>query len=589
MISRDNAAFKDDSHMLDFDAELTTVPCQLKQDDSGWCARDTYIPRFAVGRKHFAPHIYPDKKTEVHFQDADYFFTEYWDALSAFLLVRVAGPVTFGFSLQIETDEHFCGTGERFYRIDLFGRSIDLVNENAHGVNTPRSYKNVPFLLSSRPYGVFVHSAAKMKLDIGAHSSRSLQWFVEEDNLDIFFIGGGSFQQIIQNYQKITGFPSMPPLWSFGTWMSRCTYESEQEVSQIAKRLREENYPVDVLHLDPGWFAEDWANNWWKCSWTFNLKAFPDPSRFMQHMRQQGFHISIWIYGFINPEVELSKTARENEYVGKITDPDTGVEWGDTLDFSNPDTIKWYKDLLKPLLRFGVATFKTDFGENIDESAIYKNIAPPKYRNLFGHLFQKATWETIAEMTGEPIIWARSGWAGSQRYPIHWSADCSSTFDGVANSLWGGLQIGLSGFAFWSHDIGGFYALKDAMTVKPDEILYLRWTQHGVFSSHMRYHGLTPREPWEYPGVADIVRQWLRFRYSLIPYIVAESDRCCKSGLPLLRALVFDWTDDPAVWCISDQYLFGSDFMICPVFNKSGIRNVYLPEGKWNGRKQPAR
>jgi alpha-D-xyloside xylohydrolase len=575
-ISQEDTDFDDDTPMLQMDPTVSAAACQLAEKSNTWRVSDATTARFIAGEQHFAPSIFPDSVTEVQFQDADYFFTEYWDALATLLLSRADGSVTIGFSLRIDGNEHFCGTGERFHRIDLFGRQIDLVNENAHGLNTQRSYKNIPFLLSSRPYGVFVHSTAKMKLDVGAHSSRSLQWLVEDDVLDIFFVGGGSFQRIIQNYQKLTGFPSMPPLWSFGSWMSRCTYESDAQVTSIAERLRREKYPMDILHIDTGWFKTEW-----KCDWTFSQERFPDPPDFFKRMRQKGFRISLWEYPYVSRDLEISKTALANNYVGEPTEPDTAVEWGDTIDFTNPAAVSWYKGLLKRLLQMGAVTFKTDFAENIDEYARYQNIDAQKYRNLFSLLYQKATWEAIDEVTGEPFNWARSGWAGAQKYPVHWSADCSSTFDGVINSLWGGLHLGLSGFAFWSHDIGGFYAIEDVMKVKPTEELYMRWTQHGVFSSHMRYHGMTPREPWEYPHVADLVREWLRLRYALLPYILAQSQQCCANGLPFLRALVFDWTDDPAVWTVSDQYLFGDAFMICPVFNPAGVRNVYLPEGDW--------
>ena len=576
MITRTEKEFNDETPMIEMHPSMKMVECHLKQEKDGWLVSDSTRDRFKADSKYFSPEILPDDKTHIKFQGADYFFTEYWDALSAIFLIREDGSVTMGISLKVEADEHFCGTGERFDRIDLFGQQIDLVNENAHGVNSRRTYINIPFLLSSHPYGIFVHSTAKMKLDIGCHSSRSLQWLVEDDELDMFFIGGGNFQKIILNYQKITGFPKMTPLWSFGCWMSRCTYQSDEEVTQIAERLRDEKFPMDVLHLDTGWFATEW-----KCDWTFSKERFPDPEGFFKRMRDQGFRISLWEYPYVSPDVELSKTVREKGYVGKVTDPANAVEWGDTLDFTNLEAVEWYKSQLERLLKMGATTFKTDFGENIDETAIYENTDAQKYRNLFALLFQKATWEAIDATTGEPFNWARSGWAGSQRYPLHWSADCSSTFDGVTNSLWGGLQLGLSGFAFWSHDIGGFYTIEDFMNRKPSEVLYLRWTQHGVFSSHMRFHGLTPREPWEYPSISNILREWLRFRYALLPYILSESKKCCENGLPMIRALVFEWMDDPAIWNISDEYLFGDAFLVCPVFNDSGVRNVYLPEGKW--------
>jgi len=568
--------FSDDTPMMQLDDDVRALPAVVEQRDGEWLISDRNGVRLRIGPGPFAPRLKPDRSVDVEFMDRDYFFTQYWDALPLFWLEREDGPVTVGMALRIDENEHFCGTGERFDRIDLFGRSIDLINENGHGVNSRRTYKNIPLLLSSRPYGLFVHSSAKMRLDIGRHSSRSLQWLIEDDVLDAFFIGGASFGEILHSYRQMTGFPQMPPLWSYGAWMSRCTYESDRQVTAIANRLRDEEYPMDILHLDTGWFATEW-----KCDWTFSKERFPDPEDFFRRMREMGFRISLWEYPYVSPDVAISKIAREKEYVGVSRNPDCAVEWGDTLDFSNPNAVSWYQGMLKRLLEMGAATFKTDFGENIDDSAIYQNITAAKYRNLFSLLYQKATWEIIEKTSGEPFNWARAGWAGSQRYPVHWSADCSSTWDGVAQSLWGGLHLGLSGFAFWSHDIGGFYTIEDFIKRKPDPDLFVRWTQHGVFSSHMRFHGMTPREPWEYPSVAAILRQWLRFRYALLPYLISESKKCCVNGLPVLRALVFDWSHDPAVWSVSDQYLFGDSFLVCPVFNEKGVRDVYLPEGEW--------
>ena len=229
----------------------------------------------------------------------------------------------------------------------------------------------------------------------------------------------------------------------------------------------------------------------------------------------------------------------------------------------------------------GASAIKADFGESIDTQAIYKEATAARYGHLFPLLYQRAVWEITHRVTGENIEWARSGWAGSQRYPLHWGGDSACTFDGLAGTICGGMHLGLSGFGFWSHDVPGFYGVPRFMTTKPSPELYIRWTQVGTFTSHIRYHGSTPREPWEYPSVSDIARQWLRLRYALLPYLLAQGEQCCRSGYPMFRSLIIEWPDDPLAWEVSDQYMLGDSFLVCPVLNLSGQRNVYLPDAKW--------
>jgi alpha-D-xyloside xylohydrolase len=430
--------------------------------------------------------------------------------------------------------------------------------------------------MSSRRYGLFAHSTARMRLDIGHHSTRAVQWLLEDDALDMFFIGGGTPERVLFNYRSITGFPKMPPVWSFGAWMSRMTYHSDKEVSAIAARLREEEYPFDVLHLDTGWFATEW-----KCDWTFSKERFPDPPDFFRRMRKQGFRVSLWQYPYVNRDLPLAKLALEDGYVGRPTDPASGVGLGYTIDFTNPAAVAWYQGMLEKLLKMGASAIKADFGESIDTRAIYKGATGAMYGHLFPLLYQRAVWEITNKVRGENIEWARSGWAGSQRYPVHWGGDSASTFDGLAGTICGGMHFGLSGFGFWSHDIPGFYGIPNFMTTRPSPELYIRWTQVGTFTSHMRYHGATPREPWEYPSVSNLARQWLRLRYALLPYLLTQAEECCRSGYPMFRSLVIEWPDDATVWGLSDEYMLGGAFLVCPVLNSSGERDVYLPAAKW--------
>jgi alpha-D-xyloside xylohydrolase len=577
-ITRTKQPFTDESPMLEWSSAMMQTPARLNKDDSVWVVSSKGMARFKTGPRDFAPVISPDGVVSIEFQGRDHFDASrgQWDSLAVLFLDRACGPATTGISLYLHPGEHFCGTGERFDRIDLFGRQIDLVNVDALGVNNDRAYKNIPFLMSSRRYGLFAHSTVRMRLDIGHHSTRAVQWLLEDDVLDMFFVGGGTPERVLFNYRSITGFPKMPPVWSFGAWMSRMTYHSDKEVSGIAARLRKEQYPFDVLHLDTGWFSQEW-----KCDWTFSNERFPDPPDFFRRMREQGFRVSLWQYPYINRDLPLAKLALERGFVGRPTDPTSGVGLGYTIDFTNPAAVAWYQGMLERLLEMGASAIKADFGESIDTRATYKGATAEEYGHLFPLLYQRAVWEVTNKVRGENIEWARSGWAGSQRYPVQWGGDSACTFDGLTGTICGGMHLGLSGFAFWSHDVPGFYGVPNFMETKPSPELYIRWTQVGTFTSHMRYHGTTPREPWEYPSVSDIARQWLRFRYALLPYLLTQAEQCCRRGYPMFRSLVIEWPDDATVWAVSDEYMLGDAFLVCPVLNSSGERDLYLPPGKW--------
>ena len=486
-------------------------------------------------------------------------------------------------SFRCDANECFVGTGERFRKMDLSGQTFQLKNQDGQGVNNRRCYKNIPFYLSSRGYGVFYHTSYYSKLSLADHSTRSVQFLCDRATLDAFLIGGSTPEQILRAYRMLTGFPAMPPLWSFGIWMSRMTYFSADEVEDICHRLREEHYPCDVIHLDTGWFRQDWL-----CEWKFNPERFPDPEGFIRHLGEQGFKVSLWQLPYIAKGAEQLEEAKANQYIGPLVHEQanegsnfSALDYAGTIDFTNPEATRWYQSLLRDLLHMGVKCIKTDFGENIHMDAVYRNMTPAQLNNLYALLYQKAAYEVTKEETGDGIIWARAGWAGCQRYPLHWGGDSASSWDGMAGSLRGGLHLGLSGFAFWSHDVPGFHSVPDFMNSPLDTNIYIRWTQFGVFTSHMRYHGTCKREPWHYPAIAPLVKKWWRLRYRLIPYIIDQSEKACKSGMPLVQALLLRHPHDRQCWHIDDEYYFGHDFLVCPVMSGDNRRDIYLPEGIW--------
>ena len=527
--------------------------------------------------------LYPDGDKEIRLAAYDHFSPPRYDALPLAFCKTEGQRDRATLSFECKHDECFAGTGERFMKMDLSGQTFFLKNQDGQGVNNRRTYKNIPFYLSNRMYGTFYHTCAYSKLSLAGHSSRSVQYLNDQPRIDAFIIGGDSIEEIIRGYRDLTGYPTMPPLWSFGVWMSRMTYFSADEVNGICDRLREEHYPCDVIHLDTGWFKTDWL-----CEWKFNEERFPNPPAFIKQLKDKGFRVSLWQLPYVAENAEQIDEARENDYIGPLTKQQASegsnfstLDYAGTIDFTYDKATEWYKGLLKRLLDMGVKCIKTDFGENIHMDAVYKNMKPELLNNLYALLYQKAAYEITKEVTGDGIVWARAAWAGCQRYPLHWGGDSCSSWDGLAGSLKGGLHFGLSGFAFWSHDVPGFHTLPNFMNGIVDDKVYVRWTQFGVFTSHIRYHGTNKREPWHYPNIAPIVKKWWNLRYALIPYILQESLIATQSGHSIIEALVFQYPHDHTAWHIDDEYFFGHDFLVAPVMNSEDSRDVYLPEGKW--------
>ncbi len=525
----------------------------------------------------------PDGRQWVDLSSYDQFLPQLPDTVGLGFL-ETDGEVTRSFfALHAGPTERFCGTGERFARMDLAGQTLCLVNEDALGVNNRRAYKNIPFYMSSVGYGLFMHSSAAMTFSLAHQSTRSAATLVEGASLDVFLFAG-SPRKILADYRSLTGKPPALPRWSYGIWMARMTYFSAEEVREVVERLRTEGYPVDVIHLDTGWFRKDW-----KCEWAFSEERFPDPAGFAREMMEQGIRMSLWQTPKISKGTLRYEEAVEKGYLAPVREKEgedsnfSGErDQSGCIDFSNPDAARWYQGLLKELLDMGYAAIKTDFGEEIGENADYRGLPYRLLRNRYALLYQRAAFEITLEMKGQGIIWARSAWAVAQQYPVHWSGDAAATWDGMAGCLRGGLHLGLSGFAYWSHDVPGFHGIPDFMNSGPDDELYIRWTQFGVFSSHLRYHGTSPREPWHgSESTQKIVRSWWRLRYALIPYMERECGQAIETGRPFLCALLLEHPEDPTCWQIDDQFYAGRDILVAPVMNAEGTRNVYLPGGTW--------
>jgi alpha-D-xyloside xylohydrolase len=467
-------------------------------------------------------------------------------------------------------EEKIFGCGESFSRLDKHGQKMVLWTDDANGVQNPEMYKPIPFFMSSNGYGMFMHTSTPITCDFGQSFNGVNTLMIGDDQLDLFIFIGDP-KEILNEYTNITGKAPMPPLWSFGFWMSRITYSSESEVRDVAAKLRENKIPADVIHLDVGWFQTDWRSDF-----KFSKDRFADPRKMISDLKKDGFHISLWQLPYFVPKNKLFPEIVEKGLY--VKDAKGNLPYDDAIiDFSNPKAVNWYQQHIDTLLKMGVGAIKVDFGEAAPPEGLYASGRTGFYEhNLYPLRYNKAIADITKKETGENIIWARSAWAGSQRYPIHWGGDAENTSTAMLATLRGGLSFGLSGFAFWSHDIGGF-------VLKSPEDLYRRWTPFGFLTSHTRAHGAPPKEPWAYGKTfLDEFRLSDNMKYELMPYVYAQAKQCTELGLPMVRALFVEYPKDAGSWLIEDEYLFGADILVAPFFHDSTYeRDVYLPKGSW--------
>jgi len=489
-----------------------------------------------------------------------------------FAFVRRAADYSrsVGAVFELSPDEKIFGCGESFTSLDKYGQKVNLYTCDPNGVETPGMYKPIPFFLSSRGYGMFMHTSAPITCDFGQSYGATTKLLIGDESLDLFLFVGPP-KAVLDAYTDLTGKAPMPPLWSFGLWMSRITYFSEQDGREVAAKLRQNRIPTDVLHFDTGWFETDW-----RCDYEFAPSRFKDPENMIADLRADGFRTCLWQLPYFVPK---NKLFPEIVQQGLHVKNDKGnIPYEDAvLDFTNPATIAWYEGHIRSLLDMGVAAIKVDFGEAAPYHGLYANGRTGFYEhNLYPLRYNRIVSNLTEAVHDERIIWARSAWAGSQRYPLHWGGDAETSDMGMEAQLRGGLSLGLSGFSFWSHDIGGF-------TRRTPEELYRRWLPFGALSSHTRCHGQPPKEPWDYgTDFEDYFRRVMEMKYQLMPYVYAQAKMASEQGLPMVRALFVEYPDDPGAWLVDDAYLFGADILVAPLFEGGQTaRDVYLPGGEW--------
>lgn len=482
--------------------------------------------------------------------------------------------------LNIGVGELLYGTGERFTPFVKNGQTVEIYNEDG-GTSTEQAYKNIPFYISNKGYGVLVNHPERVSFEFGTENVTKAAFSVEGGSLDYFFFNGPTMKDVLTRYTDLSGKPTLPAPWTFGLWLSTSftTNYDEETVMSFIDGMLDRGIPLRTFHFDCFWMK---AFRWTDFVW--DEKVFPDPAGLLSRIKAKGLNICVWINPYIGQESILFAEGMEKGYFIKRLNGDVW-QWDmwqpgmALVDFTNPEACKWYQDKLEALLDMGVDCFKTDFGERIPVNCVYHDGSDPKkMHNYYTYLYNKVVFELLEKKRGkgEAVLFARSATVGGQKFPVHWGGDCWSDYESMEESLRGGLSLLMSGFGFWAHDIGGFEHTSTAD-------VYKRWVAFGLLSSHSRLHGSQSyRVPWLYDEEAvDVVRTFTRLKASLMPYLYQTSIDTSRSGVPTMRSMVLEFTEDKNCSYLDKQYMLGDSLLVAPIFNDEGIGSFYLPKGTW--------
>ncbi|MFD9751744.1 alpha-xylosidase [[Kitasatospora] papulosa] len=482
--------------------------------------------------------------------------------------------------LALDVGENVYGLGERFTPYVKNGQTVDIWQADG-GTSSELAYKNIPFYLSSRGYGVFVNHPGKVSFEVGSESVGQVQFSVEDQSIEYYVVAGPTPKDVLSRYTALTGRPALPPAWSFGLWLttSFCTSYDEATVTSFVDGMAERGIPLSVFHFDCFWMREyQWSDFLW------DPEVFPDPEGMLARLKERGLRVSMWINPYIAQKSALFAEGAEHGYLvrrpnGDIWQWDLWQPGMALVDFTNPAARAWYDDKLRALLDQGVDCFKTDFGERIPTDVVWHDGShPERMHNYYAQIYNRTVFELLERErgAGEAVLFARSATAGGQQFPVHWGGDCFASFTAMAESLRGGLSLSLSGFGFWSHDIGGFEGT-------PDPAVFKRWLAFGLLSSHSRLHGnVSYRVPWEFGEEAvDVARKFTLLKHRLMPYLYGVAAEAHRTGVPMMRPMLAEFPGDPASRTLDRQYMLGPDLLVAPVFTEDGEVEYYVPEGTW--------
>lgn len=517
----------------------------------------------------------------IRFLDGDRELTNTGFRNMAHMSNRENGKCYMVEQLSLDVDECIYGLGERYTPFVKNGQTVEMWNEDG-GTASEITYKNIPFYLSNKGYGVLLDNEGDAAYEIGSEKVERVQFSIEGESLSYYVVNGHTPKGTLSLYTELTGKPALPPAWSFGLWLttSFTTNYDEATTGHFIRGMAERDIPLHVFHFDCYWMT---AYEW--CNFEWDPKTFPDPAGMLRRYHEKGLKICVWINSYIGQKSPLFSEAAQKGYLirkknGDIWQTDMWQAGMGIVDFTNPAAKQWYLDKLKTLLDMGVDCFKTDFGERIPVKDVvyYDGSDPVKMHNYYTYLYNQAVFELLEKErgSGEAVLFARSATAGSQKFPVHWGGDCSASYASMAETIRGGLSLACTGFGFWSHDISGFE------NTAPADI-YKRWCQFGLLGSHSRLHGSDSyRVPWLFDEEAcDVLRRFVKLKCSLMPYLYRQAVCAHEEGIPMMRPMMLEFPGDRACEYLDKQYMLGDSLLVAPIFKESGEAEYYLPKGKW--------
>lgn len=506
---------------------------------------------------------------------------------------------------KLQPGERFIGLGEKTGPLDRRGNGYVNWNTDAfaYGSGTDPLYSTLPFYIgihNKHVYGIFFDNTFKSFFNFGASNNRFASFGADSGEMNYYFISGESVPDIIENYTLLTGRMDIPPLWSIGYQQCRYSYYPDKEVMGIARHFRDKDIPADVIVLDIHYMDDYKIFSWHK-------KSFSAPKKLLDELESMGFEVVLMCDPGIKVEPGYSAYEDGVKKDVFIKYPDgtyyTGQVWPGWChfpDFTNPDARHWWKEQFKAYIDLGVQGFWNDMNEiatwgnmlpeNVEFSFEGHKASMRRARNIFGLMMARSTYEGTRELMNNrrPFNLTRSAYAGIQRYAAVWTGDNVAYDEHMLLGVRMVSSMGLTGVAFAGYDVGGFVG-------NADSNLFARWISIGAFSPFFRGHSMInsrDSEPWSYgEEVEQISRNFIKFRYQIMPYIYSLFNEASRNGMPVQRTLAINYPHDAKVYdgTFHNQYLFGPYFLIAPVESNKDFTKVYLPEGDWyylyNGKK----
>jgi alpha-D-xyloside xylohydrolase len=514
--------------------------------------------------------------------------------------ISSSAPGLATWEFRIRESAPVYGFGERFNALNQARQILVNASSDQPGAKGSATYAPIPFFMDLRGYGLFVDTYAEATFDLGVADRDEFVVRFRDTHLRIVFFEGPQFPLILGRYTAMVGRAKLPPYWAFAPWKSRNWHPNMAAVYEDIERYRQLGLPASVLVLD-----SPWATNY--NTFEMNRLQFSDPDAMVRRIHDSGFKLCLWLTAFINAE---TFTPPEPELVGKI--PPTAAAnfeaarragyflkndsgdvylstwWkgrGGLIDFTNPSAVTWWQNQVRLAIRLGADGFKADGGEGsfVGEAHFADGEDPAVMRTRYPVLYNRALQELIDnDLHGDGVLLMRSGSVGNHNLPFLWAGDNESNF-GTENGLPGvvlaGLNAGLSGIPLWTSDLGGYE--KGART-PGDSDLFVRWTEFSALSPIMEVHSDINLGPWDYGARAlDVFRSYSRLHMSLFPYRYAAAQESARTGMPLMRALVFYHPLDADARRAADEYYFGPDLLVAPVVTAGTQRSVHLPQGEW--------